>query len=389
MEPFFSRISRCLPGLLLALGLAAQAQARYPASPALEAQAWVLMDAGSGQVLAEHQADARVAPGSLVRLLQAWVILSALRDGRLKPDQRVQPSPAALQAPAPRMTLEQGRDVRVSQLLEGLLVISANDAAIALGEALAGSQEAFLGLMNAEAQRLGLEATAVRNLSGAAAPGQTTSARDLARLAARLMREFPDVRLQFRQKELSWRAFRQENPNRLLWLDPAVEGLFSGDAGHVASAWREPRRMVAVVLDSPSRVVGSRDTLKLLNFGFQSFEAVRLYPAATPVAQLGVVRGNAAQAALGFRDGLLLSLPAGQQARLRTRLLSREPLQAPLQAGQEAGLLQVSLGDFVLGEFPVQVLADVPQANWLRRSWDDLSQWLKSDRQPPSASAPR
>ncbi|KAF7600066.1 MAG: peptidase [Candidatus Dactylopiibacterium carminicum] len=287
------------------------------------------------------------------------------------------------------MGLEEGTDATVAQLLDGLLTVSANDAAVALGETLSGSRETFVEQMNAEARRLGLEATSLRNLTGESALGQRSSAADLARLTARLQQAFPEESLRFRQRELNWRGTRQENPNRLLWLDPSIEGLFlSGaelrGAGFIGSAQRGTRRMVAVVLGAPNAVAAMREALKLLNHGFQAFDGVRLYAPGESVAQVPVTRGNRAQARLGFSQGLLLSLPVDFQGRLQPRLHTRQPLRAPLSAGDPAGSLSLTLDDQLLGEFPVQVLEDVPEAALPGRVWDDVTDWLKSGNRPPA-----
>jgi D-alanyl-D-alanine carboxypeptidase (penicillin-binding protein 5/6) len=363
-------------GLLLCIALACAAQTPATAPP-VAARAWILVDALSGRTLGAHAADDRFEPASLAKLMTAYVVFTALRDGKLAADQPVVPSARAAKAAGSRMFLEAGKPVAVRDLLRGLIVVSGNDAAIALAEAVAGSEPAFVELMNRQAARLGLRDTHFANASGAPAPGQHASARDLAKLALALIDDFPDRYAPFAQKELTYNGIRQANRNRLLWSDDAVDGLKTGQteaAGYclAASAKRGERRLVAVLLGEPSDDLRASDGQKLLNFGFQAYETRRVYAKGKPVAQPEIYKGTRSHVALGFRRDVWLTLPRGNFEGIQAVLDLREPLVAPLAAGEKAGIMKLMRDGVPLAEFPVVALEDVPVAGFLSRGWDTL-----------------
>src|SRR5882672_3859912 len=267
--------------LLLAFPLLALAQAPQP--PQLVARAWVLADVSSGQILAAEKADERFEPASLTKLMTAYLVFAALKEKKLALEQQVSVSEKAWRAPGSRMFIEPRRPVTADELIRGMIVQSGNDACIALAEQIAGSEEAFAGLMNREAERLGMKNTKYMNASGLPDPQHYSTARDLYLLAAALIRDFPEQYAQYySQREFRYNGIVQMNRNRLLWLDGTVDGVktgFTEAAGYclVASSRRGQRRLLSVLLGSTSESTRAQESQKLLNWGFQFFDAVRLY----------------------------------------------------------------------------------------------------------------
>ncbi|WIM04941.1 MAG: D-alanyl-D-alanine carboxypeptidase [Candidatus Nitricoxidivorans perseverans] len=369
--------------LLLAglLALSAQAQPA-PQPPAGTARAWLLVDHASGRPLAGLNPDGRVEPASLTKLMTAYLAFSALKQGTLKPEQPVKVSEKAWQAQGSRMFIEPNRPVTVDELLRGMIVQSGNDATIALAEAIAGSEEAFVQRMNHEAARMGLSGTNFANATGLPDPRHHSTARDLARLIQALIRDFPDRYPIYALKEYAYNGIAQPNRNRLLWLDPTVDGVKTGHtetAGYclIASSMRGPRRLTAVVLGAASDAARGQEALDLLNFGFQAFDAVKLYDGGQAISALRVFKGGQGTVKAGFLENFVLSLPKGAAGRLKAQLVSQQPLLAPVQKGERIATLRLSIGDDPLDEFPVVALEDVPIAGILGRAWDSLLLWFR------------
>ena len=346
-------------------------------TPPVAARAYYLVDALSGQALAAAEENTRFEPASLTKVMTAYVVFQSLKEGQLALEQRVTPSARALKAEGSRMFLDAKKPATVDELLKGLVVQSGNDAAIALAEAAAGSEEAFVARMNREAGRLGLADTHFANASGAPAQGHYMSARDIATLALALIRDFPDQYPRYAQKDFTYNGIKQANRNRLLWTDPAVDGMktgFTEAAGYalLASARRGERRLVAVVLGAQSDTLRATEAQKLLNFGFQAFETRRLYARGQAVARADVYKGTQATVPLGFDHDLWLTLPRGRFDGLRAVLETRRPFVAPLAAGEKAGIMKVMRDNALVAEYPVVALEDVPVAGFLSRGWDTL-----------------
>lgn len=366
--------------LLALLFLAASAASAAPATvvpPPVAARAYVLVDALSGQPLAAASETERVEPASLTKLMTAYVVFEAIRDGHLALERQVPASAAAAAAPGARMFLSPGQSATIGELLRGLIVLSANDAAIALAEAVATSQQAFVERMNARARRMGLTGTAFANATGEPAPGHQSCARDLATLALALVRDFPQHYALYAQREFSWNGLKQVNRNRLLWTDPTVDGMQSGFTessgyGLVASARRGDRRLISVVVGAQSDTLRMAETQKLLNFGFQSFETRRLYRRGESIASPSVYKGTADSVALGFDRDVWLTLPRERFEGLKAVLQTRQPFVAPLAAGQKAGIMKFTRDGATVAEFPVVALEEVPVAGFLSRGWDTL-----------------
>jgi D-alanyl-D-alanine carboxypeptidase (penicillin-binding protein 5/6) len=345
--------------------------------PPIAARAYILVDALSGQTLAAASEDDRFDPASLTKLMTAYVAFAALRDRRIDENQPLTVSAKASRARGARMFVDPGIPVTVHELLQGLVVQSGNDAAIALAEAVAGSEDEFVALMNRQAERLGLANTHFANASGEPAPDHRSSPRDLAKLTLALIRDFPDRYRIYSQKEFAYNHIAQTNRNRLLWTDPTVDGVktgFTEAAGYclIASARRGERRLVSVVLGARSDNLRTTESQKLLNFGFQAYETRRVYAKGKPVAVAEIYKGTRSHVPVGFLHDLWLTLPRERFAGLKAVVQMRQPFVAPLAAGEKAGIMKLMRDNATVAEFPVVALEDVPVAGFLSRGWDSL-----------------
>ena len=369
--------------LSLLVLLPAPAPAQAPQPPQVLGRAWVVADLSSGQVLAAEKPDERFEPASLTKLMTAYLVFAALKEKKLSLEQPVVVSERAWRAPGSRMFIEPRRPVTVDELIRGMVVQSGNDACIALAEALAGSEDAFARRMNREAERLGMRNSRFMNSTGLPDPQHYSSAQDLQLLASALIRDFPgEYARYYSQREYRYNGITQVNRNRLLWLDPSVDGMktgFTEAAGYclIATSKRGPRRLLSVLLGSTSEFVRAQESQQLLNWGFQFFDAVRLYAAGAPVKEIEVWKGARGTLKAGFRDDLVATVPKGQAGRLKAELLAQAPLVAPVAEGQRVGLLRVTLEGRALGEHPVLALEAVPAAGFFGRAWDTLRLWLQ------------
>jgi serine-type D-Ala-D-Ala carboxypeptidase (penicillin-binding protein 5/6) len=373
-------------GWVLALGLSrALAQAPLPAAvppPSIAAKAYVLVDTLSGQTLVAQNADEPREPASLTKLMTAYLAFRALKDKDLTPSQMVTVSEKAWRAEGSRMFIEPKKAVSVDELLRGEIVQSGNDAAIALAEAVAGSEEAFVARMNQEAARLGMKNTHFANATGLPSPQHVSTAADLAKVSAAIVRDFPEYYPLYALKEYRYNNITQPNRNRLLWTDPFVDGMktgFTDAAGYclVASAKRGPRRLLSVVLGSGSDAARAIESQKLLNYGFQFYDTVQLYQTGQPVSALKVWKGAADSVAAGFVADQYITLPKGQAPKLKLTLEAVEPLVAPVTQGQRVGVVKVTLDDKPVGEFPLQALNEVAPAGLFGRMWGTVRLWFR------------
>jgi len=376
-------LSLCLSFLLLTLG--GLADANEPTSPALAARAWLLYDVGSGQTLTAQGADDRIEPASLTKLMTAYVTFSALKAKTISMEQQVSVSENARKSSldGSRMFINPGMPVTVLELVQGMIVQSGNDACVALAELISGSETAFVARMNKEAQRLGLKNTQFRNAAGLTTEGHYMSPRDLALLSAAIIRDFPEYFHFYSQKEFTYNKIRQPNRNRLLFIDPSVDGMKTGHteaAGYclVSTAKRGGRRLVSVVTGTRSDAVRTTESQKLLNFGFLAWESVKLYSANVPVQKAQVWQGKANSVAIGFTEDLVLSVPQGDAKRIKAQIETRQPLKAPIQKGATLGTLKVTLEGKPLGTYNVVALENVEQAGFFGRLWDSIRLWFKS-----------
>lgn len=363
--------------------LAPPATAQQVAAPTIAARSWLLLDVTSGQVLASHEPDIKIEPASLTKLMTAHLTFDALEAKRLALDARPPVSQAAWKAIGSRMFVDPAKPATVEELLNGLIVQSGNDASIILAEAVAGTEQAFAELMNREAQRLGMKNTQFRNATGLPDPQHYTTARDLALLATRVVSDHPDYFPMYSKKEYTFNNIRQPNRNRLLFIDPTVDGLKTGHteaAGYclIATARRDQpgagfqRRLLSIVLGASSESVRAIESQKLLNWGFQNFDAVRVQAARQPSGNYQVWKGAADTVAGGLEADLVVTVPRGQADKVKGEVERLRPLVAPIGEGERIGTLRVKLDDQVIAERPLVALQAVAQAGWFGRSWDSI-----------------
>jgi len=369
--------------LLLLCLLPALAQAAAPQPPAIVGRSWMVGDLSSGQVLVAEKSDQRFEPASLTKLMTAYVVFQALRDRKISPDQQVNVSERAWRAPGSRMFIQPRKPVTVDELIRGMVVQSGNDACIALAEAVAGAEEVFVQMMNREAARMGLKSTRFMNATGLPDPQHYSTAQDLYLLTSGLIRDFPKEYGQYySQKEFRYNNIAQPNRNRLLWLDPSVDGVKTGHteaAGYclIASSNRGGRRLLAVLLGSTSESTRAQESQKLLNWGFQFFDSVKLHPANQSVKAIEVWKGSGGEVKTGFKSDIVVTVPKGEAEKLKAELLSQQPLLAPVAEGQRVGTLRVTHDGKLLGEYPLVALEPVAVAGIFGRAWDTLRLWLK------------
>ena len=353
------------------------AQSPHPPAPAVSARSFLLLDFHSQHALAGHNADERIEPASLTKLMTAYLTFAALKQKKIQPAQVVPVSERASKAEGSRMFIEQRKPVTVDELMRGMIVQSGNDACIALAELIAGSEDNFAQLMNKEAQRLGMQNTQFVNSTGLPNPRHYSTAQDLALLTMAIIRDFPEYHPLYGMKEFRYNNITQANRNRLLWSDPTVDGMKTGyteNAGYclITSAKRGDRRLISVVLGTASESERAAESQKLLNYGFQFYDSVRLYAKNQAVASLRVWKGANNSVKAGFPDDLYVSLPKGQADRLKANLESQQPLLAPVAAGQKIGVMKLTVDGKAYTEIPVVALEDVALAGILGRGWDSI-----------------
>lgn len=363
--------------------LAQQAAPPIPPVPPIAARAYLLFDFNSAQLLASHNPHERVEPASLTKLMTAYLTFTALKQKTIQLEQTVPVSERAWRAEGSRMFIEPRKPVTVNELIRGMIVQSGNDACIALAEAVAGSEEVFAQMMNREAQRLGMKNTSFVNSTGLPHPQHYSTAQDLALLAAAIVRDFPEYYPLYSTKEFRYNNISQSNRNRLLWTDPTVDGMKTGyteNAGYclITSAKRGERRLISVVLGAASEAMRASESQKLLNYGFQFYDSVRLYEKNQPVATLRVWKGSGNTVKAGFTNDLYLSLPKGQTDKLKASVESLQPLLAPIAAGQRIGTMKITLEGKSFRELPVVALESVPLAGILGRGWDSIRLLFKN-----------
>lgn len=368
--------------LLLSISTLVRAEAPpVPPPPTLEATSWILVDQSSGTTLAAHRADARVEPASITKLMTAYAVFHALKDGKLRLDTLVPISEKAWRAEGSDTFLEVGSRVPAEVLIQGMIVQSGNDASIALAEAIAGTEETFAALMNQYAGRLGMKNSRFENATGLPGTNHRMSAADIARLTRALIDEFPDYYRWYSQREFTWNNIRQPNRNGLLRRDPSVDGVKTGmteAAGYclVSSAQREGTRMIAVVMGTKNEKAREDASLALLNYGFSFFETRMLQPAGKEMAVHRIYRARGGRAAVGVGGDFTVTLPRGQAARAELKLELAPRVFAPLTTADQVGVVRALVDGKVVAEAPLHPLADVPRGNIFRRIWDTILSWF-------------
>jgi len=365
------------------------AMAQTLPAPTVAAKSWILVDATSNQVIAAQDADLRIEPASLTKIMTAYLVFSALKEKKLDLNQTVNVSTRAwkVDASSSKMFIEPNKPVTINELLYGLIVQSGNDAAVALAEAVAGSEEAFVAHMNREAERIGMKSSHYGNPHGLPSPENYATARDLSTLAARLISDFPEYyKTYYSTKSYTYNKITQPNRNRLLWLDPTVDGMKTGHteaAGYclISSANRPngtgQRRLISVVTGTASDQVRAQESLKLLNWGFLNFDTVKLYAKGQAIDTPVIWKGSQAQIKIGFDRDLYVTLPKGAAAKLKPALERKDPLVAPIAQNSKVGTVKMMLDGKAIAEFPVLALEKVDQASIFGRAWDSVRLMFK------------
>lgn len=365
------------------------AMAQTLPAPTVAAKSWILVDATSNQVIAAQDPDLRIEPASLTKIMTAYMVFSALKEKKLDLNQSVNVSTRAwkVDASSSKMFIEPNKPVTINELLYGLIVQSGNDAAVALAEAVAGSEEAFVVQMNREAERIGMKSSHYGNPHGLPSPENYATARDLSTLAARLISDFPEYyKTYYSTKSYTYNKITQPNRNRLLWLDPTVDGMKTGHteaAGYclISSANRPngtgQRRLISVVTGTASDQVRAQESLKLLNWGFLNFDTVKLYAKGQAIDTPVIWKGSQAQIKIGFDRDLYVTLPKGAAAKLKPALERKDPLVAPIAQNSKVGTVKMMLDGKAIAEFPVLALEKVDQASIFGRAWDSIRLMFK------------
>ena len=389
--------------LALFAALCLQAAAQMPQPPEVAARSYLLFDITANQLLAQKDIDSPVEPASLTKLMTAYLVFDALRSKKIDLKQTMPVSERAWKMPGSRMFIDPKMKVPVEDLIKGMIVQSGNDATMALAEGVGGSLERFVQLMNQQARELGMKATVYKNPEGLTEAGHRTTARDLSLLAARLMQDFPEYVPYYAIKKYRYEgtpAANDSNRNLLLFRDPSIDGLKTGHtdaAGYclIATAHRDfpglvtpgavagspaatgSRRLLSIVLGAASENARANESQKLLNWGYTAFEAVKLFDANQAVVSPPVWKGRDAVVKLGRPQPIVVAVPAGTAAKLKTQVLRSDPLVAPFTKGQPVATLKVTSNDQPLLDIQLLALEAVEQAGVIGRAWDALRLWIK------------
>ena len=358
-----------------------QPQTIIPAAPQLAASSWILMDANSGRILAEHNSDERLAPASLTKLMTAYLVERELDRGTIKADDLVNVSEKAWRTGGSKMFIEVGNQVPVEELLHGIIIVSGNDASVAMAEHLAGGEAPFADLMNQHAARLGMENTHFENATGLPSDNHYSTAHDLARLSRHIINDYPDHYEIYSQRHFSYGGIDQPNRNRLLWRDPSVDGLKTGwtdAAGYclVSSAERDGMRLISVVMGTNSDEARAQEAQKLLSYGFRFYETMKLYERGAVLETPRVWGGDINELRVGVNEEVYMTLPRNRSEELRARLNLNADLQAPIAVGDDVGTLEVYLGEEMVGERPLVALENVEEGGLFKRLFDQVQRFF-------------
>ena len=377
-----------IAAIAASLLLLSSATAQSIPAPIIAAKSWLLLDATSNQILASHDPEARIEPASLTKIMTAYVTFQALKDKRLDLKQMVNVSVRAwkVDPSSSKMFIDPATPVSVDDLLHGLMIQSGNDAAVALAEAVAGTEDAFVVLMNREAKRMGLNNTQFANSHGLPNKDNYSTAADLAILANRVIADYPEFYKIDSVKSFTYNKITQANRNRLLWLDPTVDGMKTGHtegAGYciIASAKRPngagERRLITVLLGTNSDQTRTQEGQKLLNWGFQNFDTVKLYAQQQAVETPAIWKGTEKVIKLGFNRDVFVTIPKGVAAKMKPVLERRDPLVAPIAVNSKVGTMKMMVDGKPVAEFPVVALESIEQAGIFGRAWDSVRLLMK------------
>lgn len=360
--------------LVLTIGQVQAASPMIPAAPQVAATAYLVMDADTGKVILESQADERFAPASLTKMMTSYIVEYELNKGNVGLDDLVLVSENAWRTQGSRMFIREGTQVKLGDLLKGIIIQSGNDASVAVAEHIAGSESAFAGLMNQHARELGMTNTNFANATGLPAENHYSSAKDLAILAKAIIQKFPEHYGIYAEKYFTYNKIRQPNRNKLLWRDNTVDGIKTGhteEAGYclVASAKRDDMRLISVVMGTSSEEARAQESQKLLAYAFRHFRTHKLYGANESLSDVKVWGGQQDQVKLGLQEALAITVPRGQAEQLQAIMDVDKVIKAPVVAGQEYGVVRVSLGGEEIATVPLVAMQDVEQGGLLKRIW--------------------
>lgn len=352
--------------------------AEEPPTPSLAVKAYLLKDFNSGNIITSHKKDERVEPASLTKVMTAYIIFDAIKRGQLKLDQLLPVSEKAWKTEGSKMFIDPKVPVTVDDLLHGLIIQSGNDAAVTLAIAVGGSEEQFADLMNKQAAKLGLKNTHFMNSTGLPDQNHYTTANDLSLLANALIRDFPlDYQRLYSVKEYTYNKITQPNRNRLLWLDPNVDGMKTGHteaAGYclIASAKRGNSRLISVILGATNEAMRATESQRLLNYGFQFFESTLVYKQSQTINKLRLYKGQQETVAATLDKDLYLTLPKGDYARVKATMTSQQPIIAPIKAGQEVGKISFTLDGKTISEQKLVAGSSIDEAGFFGRMLDSI-----------------
>lgn len=354
-----------------------------PAAPQVTAKSFILIDANSNHVLVEKNADELLEPASLTKMMTAYVIEHEIKKAQIPIDEQVLISEKAWRTEGSRMFVEVNKRVPVIDLIKGIVIQSGNDASVAMAEFIAGSENAFADLMNQYAKQLNMTNTHFINSTGLPDPTHKTTARDLSKLAAALINDFPEHYDIYSQKEFVFNGIRQRNRNSLLWQDDSVDGIKTGHtdaAGYclVASAVRSGMRLISVVMGSTDSKSRASDTQNLLTYGFRFFETHKLYSSGDKLTKSRVWKGAQKEVELGVNQDFYVTIPRGRYEQLKAEIRVENNITAPTEKGDDFGQVVIALHEQEIGTVPLVALSDVSLGNWWRRFIDAIAQFLKN-----------
>lgn len=376
------RIAQIAVATLALVTTLALAQIPAPAPPTIAARSHILIDFDSGQTLAEGNADTAVEPASLTKLMTAYVAFGELKVGHLKLTDTALVSEKAWRTPGSRTFVEVGKQIPIETLMLGMIVQSGNDATIAVAERIAGSEEVFANMMNKAAEELGMTKTHFTNSTGLPDQKHYTTARDLAKLARSIIRDFPEYYRWYSLKEFTYNGITQPNRNLLLARDKSVDGIKTGhteSAGYclIASAMRNNMRLVSVVIGTKSENARAQESQSLLNFGFGFFETHRLYGAHEALTKSPVYKGDIDEISLGLQEPLFITIPRGEYNNLKAKVNVTPKILAPVSQGQELGNVAISLHDTPVAERPLTALSAIAEGGIVHRFADEVRLFFK------------
>lgn len=376
-NPVFRALTAVLLLVLIPLGSAHAQTVLIPSPPQVAGSSYILMDPLSGRVIMDENSNERLPPASLTKMMTAYIVERELDEGRISMSDMVPISVNAWRTEGSRTFVQEGTEVSVEKLLKGVIIQSGNDASVALAEFIAGSESAFVDIMNQQAQLLGMKDTNFENATGLPSPDHFSTAYDLALLAMAIINDYPENYPLYAEKHFTYNNIRQPNRNSLLWRDDSVDGLKTGhteEAGYclVASAKRNGTRLIAVVMGTDSTAARAQEIQKMLNYGFRYYESETLFGAGQELIEARIWGGREDELSVGVTEEVNVTIPRGSRDSLESTVDLDSVIKAPIKVGDELGRVQVKLGDDVIVDQPVLALSDVPEGGLFKRLWDAI-----------------